>query len=121
MARILVVDDDKAMAEMLVQQLIVDGHEATASEGVDDALAVFGGRPFDLVVSDIQMPERDGFALLRELRERAPGVPVVLVTAFASDEVQHRVEREGAFAFLPKPFTIDQFLDTVSDAISRQH
>lgn len=118
MARILIVDDDKVMAEMLVQQLTTERLEATAANCVNDALALFDERPFEVVVADIQMRERDGFELLREIQQRAPEVPVVLITAFASDDVRTRADREGAFAFLAKPFTIDQLLDTVARALA---
>lgn len=117
MAQILIVDDDKVMAEMLVQQLAIDHHEAVATHDVETALLLVAERSFDVVVSDIQMHGQDGFSLLAEVQDRRPDLPVVLISAFASDDVRQRAQAEGAFAFLAKPFTVDQLLEAVAEAL----
>ncbi|MFO0583432.1 MAG: sigma-54 dependent transcriptional regulator [Anaeromyxobacter sp.] len=106
-SRILVVDDDPASREMLARVLAADGHAVTAAGDGNEALAALSRAGADLVVSDIRMPDLDGYGLADRMREQAPDVPLVLVTAFG--DVQGAVEaiRRGAYDYLSKPFDVD--------------
>ncbi len=106
MPRVLVVDDEAGMRDFLALLLEGEGFEvATAAEG-GEALRLFDERPADLVISDIRMPKMDGVALLADLRQRDPSVPVVLVTAYASAESAIQAMKLGAVDYIAKPFKV---------------
>jgi signal transduction histidine kinase/DNA-binding response OmpR family regulator len=103
--RILVVDDNPTNVQFLVDLLQMVGFEVQSAEGVTQALAAHAQRPFDLVITDLVMPDRDGFDLIRAIRSgtHAPHTPIIVASAsaFAGDQV--RSTAAGANAFVPKP------------------
>ncbi|HEY0986873.1 MAG TPA: sigma-54 dependent transcriptional regulator [Kofleriaceae bacterium] len=104
-ASILVIDDDPAVVEFLVEELAE--HYAAAGEtspraGIERAVA----GEFDIVISDVEMPELRGTALLAELLDRKPGQLVLMITAFGSIELAVQAVRAGACDFVTKPFTM---------------
>ncbi len=106
MPRVLVVDDEAGMRDFLALLLEGEGFEvATAADG-GEALRAFDERPADLVISDIRMPKMGGVALLSELRQRDPSLPVVLVTAYASAESAIQAMKLGAVDYITKPFKV---------------
>ncbi|HET6440690.1 MAG TPA: sigma-54 dependent transcriptional regulator [Anaeromyxobacter sp.] len=106
-SRILVVDDDPASRDLLRRVLATEGHEVVEAADGREALANLSRQPADLVVSDIRMPDLDGVQLLERMRELAPDVPVVLVTAFGDVEGAVEAIRRGAFDYLAKPYDVD--------------
>jgi DNA-binding NtrC family response regulator len=118
--RILVVDDDPAMREMLVCMLECSGYDAVSALDADDALFALQARPFAAVVCDLHMPRRDGFSLLRAVPWVRPGTPVVLMTSFGSAETRAEAERAGAGAYLSKPFSSARLLEAIAQARSRR-
>ena len=112
-ARILFVDDELPLRDVVKRLLARRGVEVTA---VGDALAaveVLRRESFDLVLTDFQMPDMDGFELLAHVREHYPDLPAVMMTGHAS--VQHAVQAMagGAVDYLPKPFAVDALADRV--------
>jgi two-component system, NtrC family, response regulator AtoC len=105
--RILVVDDDPASRELLRKVLATEGHQVVQAGDGREALAELQRQPADLVVSDIRMPDLDGVQLLERMREVAPDVPVILVTAFGDVEGAVEAIRRGAFDYLAKPYDVD--------------
>jgi two-component system response regulator FlrC len=105
---VLVVEDDPALREMLVELLREDGLQVCAVGGAGDALRAVRETQFDLILSDIQMPEMDGFELLDAVREVRPEARVILMTSFGSSAFASRAERGGALAYLSKPFSREQ-------------
>jgi CheY-like chemotaxis protein/anti-sigma regulatory factor (Ser/Thr protein kinase) len=103
--RILVVDDNPTNVQFLVDLLQMVGFEVHSATGVTQALAAHAQRPFDLVITDLVMPDRDGFDLIRAIRSgtHAPHTPIIVASAsaFAGDQV--RSTAAGANAFVPKP------------------
>jgi DNA-binding NtrC family response regulator len=118
--RILVVDDDPAMREMLVCMLECSGYDAVGATDADDALFALQAHPFAAVVCDLHMPRRDGFSLLRAVPWVRPGTPVVLMTSFGSAETRAEAERAGAGAYLSKPFSSARLLEAIAQARSRR-
>jgi DNA-binding NtrC family response regulator len=114
---ILVVDDDLATREMLVDLLREEGIDARSVSGVDEALEALRRRDFDAILSDIQMPAKDGFALLSEMRRLGSRVPVILMTSFGTKETTHEAVAAGAFDCLLKPFAREALLAAVSQAL----
>jgi DNA-binding NtrC family response regulator len=106
-ARILVIDDDAVACEFLQEALSRAGYEVeaftSAKEALHGDLAVF-----DLLMSDIRMPGIDGLQFLRQVHEKWPELPVILMTAYGSLETTMEALRLGAWDYISKPFSPDQ-------------
>jgi CheY-like chemotaxis protein len=108
--RILIVDDDRRMTRTLADIFSLSGYEVTEAESGADALEKVNTMTFDCVLSDIKMPEMDGVELHRRLREIQPGLPVVLMTAYAASELISRGLEEGVAGVFDKPLDINHLL-----------
>jgi DNA-binding NtrC family response regulator len=115
--RVLVVDDDRAVGTVLTGLLKQAGHDASYVSSAEDALARCASRPVDVVLTDLRMPTMDGMELLERLAERAPGVPVIMLTAHGTVETAVEAMKKGAADFLAKPPDRDEVLFTVGKAL----
>jgi two-component system response regulator AtoC len=115
--KILVVDDEVRLADALTVALEDLGYGAVASENATEALEVLARGGIDLVLTDLKLPGMDGRALLGEIRQRYPDIPVVLITAFASLRDAVEFIKEGAFDYIAKPFEIEDVAATVYRAL----
>jgi DNA-binding NtrC family response regulator len=115
---ILIVDDDLAVGTVLVALLAQAGQPAEHVASAEQALARLEARPFDLVLTDLQMPGMDGMALLREAARRWPGMPVVLLTAHGSIPVAVEAMKAGAADFALKPFDKKEIVHVVEKALA---
>ena len=111
--RILVVDDDPAMRHFIAEQLQSWDFEAAVAAGVDEALALLAAAAFDLILSDLQMPRRNGFELLDLVRRDYADTPVILVSSFPAPDTAKRALDAGAIAFLSKPFSLAMLRDAL--------
>jgi len=118
-ARVLVVDDKENMRRLFAR-ILGDAYVVTEAADGTQALALLAGREFDVVVTDIQMPGADGFAVLREVKQRAPDTQVVLVTAYASIPKAVEAIKEGAYDYLSKPFDPDEVALLVARALEQR-
>lgn len=117
--RILLAEDDAALRELLVEVLTGAGHRVTAVANGAEALARLNNPgTVDVVLTDVIMPGIGGEAVLAGARERAPGVPVIVMTAFGSIESAVRIVRSGAFDYVTKPVGTSELLQSVSRAVS---
>ena len=107
---ILIVVDDRRTSRTLGDSLHVSGHKAIEASSGMDALDKVRAMTFDCVLSDIKMPGMDGVELHRRLREMQPGLPVVLMTAYAADELIDRGLEDGVAGVLDKPLNINHLL-----------
>jgi two-component system response regulator HydG len=117
--RVLVVDDEREMAEMLADGLADRGYHAVPVSSGDQAKARLGEEPFDALVTDLRMPGVDGLALLAEARRASPDIPVIVMTAYGAIDSAIESMRRGASHYLTKPFKIEElalFLDRVIEA-----
>jgi two-component system response regulator FlrC len=112
--RILIVEDDSALAEALQDTLELAGYVVAWAPHGGAALERLGQEPFSLVLSDVHMQGMDGHALLRELRAAQPELPVLLMTAYATVEKAVQAMRDGAADYLVKPFEADVLVATVA-------
>ena len=118
--RILVVEDERKVASFIRQGLEEEGYAVdVAPDGATAVDLALGGTPYDLVVLDVMLPQRDGFAVLRELRAHRMGAPVLMLTA--RDRVPDRVTGLdlGADDYLTKPFVFEEFLARVRALLRR--
>ena len=112
---ILIVEDDHALREALLDTASLAGFAATGAADGRAALAALAHQPFDLVISDIQMEPIDGHRLLREIRSRYRDLPVVLMTAYESIQSAVSALRDGATDYLVKPFEAEVLVARIDD------
>jgi two-component system response regulator HydG len=108
--RILIVDDDRRMARTLQDILKVKGHLAEGVYSGPEAVDKINAGHFDCILTDIKMPEMNGVELYQDIKATQPGLPVVLMTAYATDKLVEDGLKEGAIATLTKPLDIDLLL-----------
>jgi two-component system, NtrC family, nitrogen regulation response regulator NtrX len=116
-AEILIVDDEPNTLASLARAFRLAGHEATVCDNAMRALELAKAQPFDLILSDVVMPGRDGLALLEDLKNSAVASPVVMMSGQAHVEMAVRATRLGALDFLEKPISTDRLLLTVENAL----
>lgn len=120
MARILVVDDTKNIRKMVELTLKQSGHEVETAVDGQEGLDKFGdGSTWDLVLVDQQMPKMEGRELVREARKRDSSTRLVMMTAFATNELASEIMQAGALDFLRKPFTTEVLRGAVAAALSQ--
>ncbi len=117
--RVLVVDDESSLRVTLAANLELEGFTVVEAEGAAQALARLEEGPFDLVISDIRMPGMHGVDLFRRIRGRWPGLPVVLMSAFAVEQLVDEAVQEGVFTVLRKPFDMEGVLALVKRAAAQ--
>jgi CheY-like chemotaxis protein len=113
--RILLVDDDPSATRLYRAMLVNDGHEVVVLDSGIDAVETAAREPFDLVLTDFNMPGIKGDVTLSLLRARLPDLPVVIMTSEPSPAVEKRAREAGAAAFLRKPCSAE----VLSRAIAR--
>jgi two-component system response regulator AtoC len=115
MSRILIVDDEPSVLFTLGELLGERGHETVKARSAEEALARVDG--VDLVLTDLEMGATSGLDLLRQLREREPALPVILLTAHGSERAAVAAMKSGAWDYLTKPFETDELMLTVDRAL----
>jgi DNA-binding response OmpR family regulator len=118
--RILVVDDDPSLTELLEMVLVDAGYQVKIATNGRDAVTQAVGEPPDLVVLDIVMPEMDGWETSEHLlsHERTSQIPIIFLTAKVNPADQLRGWYGGCFAYLTKPFDIQELLEKVEQALA---
>src|SRR5580765_7603274 len=106
-ARILVVDDERSMREMLAILLKREGHEVAVAENGQTAIELLNQRSFDLIVSDARMPDIDGLEVLRHARSVNPAIIAIMVTAYGSPDLLRGVAQLGVNDYVEKPFNTE--------------
>ena len=116
-ARVLFVDDLPELRRTMSRSLRALGHLVVEAEGARTALDAAQAQHFDVVLSDVMMPEVNGLELLRSLRERDPSLPVVLMSTLPTADIAHQAMASGAFAYLAKPVAPDLLRATIARAL----
>jgi two-component system response regulator PilR (NtrC family) len=118
--RILVVDDEQSMRELLAIMLRKDGFDVVAAESRTQAAAVLARGPVDMIVTDVKLPDGDGIEILRHVKAAAPETVVIVMTAYGSTETAVAALKLGAYDYLIKPFDVDELKIVVRNALERQ-
>ncbi|HWG21796.1 MAG TPA: sigma-54 dependent transcriptional regulator [Terracidiphilus sp.] len=116
-ANILIVDDEANTLASLSRAFRLAGHDAVVCDNAARALELARSQPFDLILSDVVMPRRDGLALLEDLKNAGVAAPVVMMSGQAHIEMAVRATRLGALDFLEKPLSTEKLLVTVENAL----
>ena len=119
-AHLLIVDDEANTLASLARAFRLAGHEATVCDNAAKALELAKAESFDLILSDVVMPNKDGLALLEDLKAQGVATPVVMMSGQAHIEMAVRATRLGALDFLEKPISTEKLLLTVENALRLQ-
>ncbi|HEY6937728.1 MAG TPA: sigma-54 dependent transcriptional regulator [Terriglobales bacterium] len=119
-AHLLIVDDEANTLASLARAFRLAGHEATVCDNAGKALELAKAQSFDLILSDVVMPNKDGLALLEDLKAQGVSAPVVMMSGQAHIEMAVRATKLGALDFLEKPISTEKLLLTVENALRLQ-
>jgi len=117
MTRVLIVDDDASTLASLSRAFRLAGYEAVVCDNATRAIAMLRVDRFDLVLSDVVMPGKDGLSMLADLRDAGIATPVIMISGQATVDMAVRATRLGAVDFLEKPISADKLLLTVENAL----
>ncbi|ADH85889.1 sigma-54-dependent transcriptional regulator [Desulfurivibrio alkaliphilus] len=118
--KILVVDDEQNMRVALYEALSRGGYEVKVAENGRMALEMVESEAPDLVVTDIRMPEMDGIAMLQQIQAVRPGLPVVIITGYATVETAVEAMKQGAVDYILKPFPVEVIEETIKKVMRQQ-
>src|SRR3989441_5386556 len=120
MSRVLIADDEPGLRQSLGLLLADAGYEVAAESDGKRALERALAEPFDLILSDVRMPEMDGLAFLRAYRARGGEALVIMMGAYGGEEAALAAMKEGAYDYIPKPFRPDEVVLTLRKAEERE-
>lgn len=119
MAKILVIDDERSIRNVIGELLEMEGYTVKTAENGVQGYEMIGAESFDLVISDIKMPEMDGIELLDKLVETHPDTTVVMISGHGSIDTAVECIKKGAFDYIEKPIDMNRILVTVKNALER--
>lgn len=118
--QVLIVDDDPGMRQMLTLLLRSKGYLPASVEGPTQAVKEFEARPYDAVLCDVRLGERDGLWVLDQLLQRVPDLTVVMMSAYGSEETAVEAMKRGAYDYISKPFRPDEVVLVLRKAEERE-
>lgn len=107
--RILVVDDDENIREMLEDFLNLEGHKTVLAKDGEEALKIFSEQDFDMVISDLGMPGMSGWEVNKQIKQKKPEIPVVIITGWGAQLSPEELKKNNVNGLLSKPFNLDKF------------
>src|SRR5688572_9268031 len=119
--KILIVDDEEVLRDVLDVVLRREGFDIVAAASGEEALSVLDGEEVDLVILDVMLPGISGIDTLRAIRISNPALPVIVITAFSSIDGAIEAMKQGAFHYIPKPFKNEEVVLTVNKALEQRH
>ena len=120
MVRIMIIEDDEEMRSLLKDFLEEEGLETDSVNNGADALGKLSKDHFDLILTDIRMPGLTGLDILPRIRRLKPKTPIIVMTAYGSDDVRRRSLERGATAYLEKPILLTQLRTLIREMVSRK-
>ncbi len=108
--RILVVDDDENIREILKDLLMMSGHQVSLSSNGEEALEIFFKQELDLIITDLGMPGISGWEVNRRIKENQPEKPVVIISGWGAQLSEDEVKASKVDFVIPKPFSLEQML-----------
>ena len=119
-ATVLVIDDEEIIREALEALLVMEGFRVVTAGSGGQGLEALASRPFDVVLLDLMLPDRNGLEILDEIRRLDDELPVIMITAYGTIENAVAATKQGAFHYFPKPFKNDDVLVVLRNAIERR-
>ena len=117
--KILVVDDEQIVLERC-RRVLGDRFEVRPVKSGEEALGVMSREVFSLLLLDIKMPGKDGMTLMREVKEKWPDIPVIIMSGYVTHETMEEVAKTDAATFLAKPFTPDELVQAVDQVLTKE-
>ncbi len=117
--RILIAEDEKNIGDLLVELLSQEGREITVVHDGLEAVRKLRKEPFDLLITDLMMPEINGMEVLRQAKKFHPQILAIIITGYASLETAIQAVKEGAYDYLRKPFRLDELKISVDNACEK--
>jgi DNA-binding NtrC family response regulator len=114
---ILVIDDEAEIREGLELLLKTEGYQVSMADTGQSGLSRLGEQPYDLLLLDVSLPDRNGIELLKDIRRQDPHLPIVLITAYGSIEMARAAFKSGAMDYITKPWSNDELLAQVAQAV----
>lgn len=118
--RVLVVDDEKIIRDLLTRSLEIAGCIVTTAEDGLEGLEKAESHIFDVVISDIKMPRMDGITMVREILDRKPKMPVLMITGYAEDDCVTEAKKLGVVDTIVKPFRNTAIINSINKALMRK-
>ncbi len=119
--KILIVDDSQELLDIMCEYLETCGYTVHMTTESKDALRLIAATGYDIIVSDIHMPEMDGLELMARIKNKHPGLPVVLITGYSVSEARKIAMEKGADAFVEKPFHMKEIIDVVANLLNNKN
>jgi DNA-binding NtrC family response regulator len=117
---VLVVDDEPGLRKMLEWELTHHGMTVETAENGAEGVQMASRKAFDVIISDVTMPEMDGLKLLQEIKRSAPQTAVIIATGFGAVETAVFAMQKGAFDFILKPYDLEHLLACVKKAVDQR-
>ena len=119
MPKILFIEDENRVAQLLKRGLEESGHSVTIAENVSNGLLTFENEPFDIIVSDVMLPDGSGFELCRTIRERNERIPILMLTALGTTDDKLEGFDSGADDYMVKPFDFRELEARINTLLKR--
>ena len=120
MGKVLVVDDERGMREFLTIMLQKEGYDVTSAGSGKEALEYIAQRAYDIVITDVRMPNITGVDVLKTVKECSPETVVIIVTAYASTETAVEAMKQGAYDYITKPFKVEEIKLIIRNALEKR-
>ncbi|MEM9078413.1 MAG: sigma-54 dependent transcriptional regulator [Bacteroidota bacterium] len=121
MPKILIIEDDTAFSQMLFRFLTKNDFEVTSTFTLKEAISQIKNTFFDIILSDVRLPEGDGISLLSTIKKESPQTQIIMMTGYAEVKTAVSAIRKGAFDYISKPFTPENILQIINDALNSQN
>ena len=118
--RLLVVDDERGMRDLLSTELGCQGYQVVAASNGQEALECMRGQKFDLVITDLMMPQMDGMSLLENIKNADSDLEVIMATGHGTIESAVTAMKNGAYDFILKPYNLDELNAKVEKALEKK-
>ena len=118
--KILVIDDEPVVLNSCRKVLEEDGFDVYLVPSADEALKAMKKEVFDLLLVDVKMPKHDGIYLMQKVKEKWPDVPIIVMSGYPTPDTITDGAKMGADAFIAKPFTPDELLETIRQVIQKE-
>ncbi len=118
--KILVVDDDPNILQVIKMRLVSGGYNVTTSDNAEKALSLAQQEPFDLMVLDLKLNEEDGISLMENIHQINPNIPVIILTAYGTIKSAVKAMKKGAYGYLTKPFEGHELLLQIDNCLEKK-
>ena len=116
--KILIIDDEAIVRISCKKCLLPEGYEVDSAENGIEGLRLVESNAYDLILTDLKMPDMDGIEFLAKIKETHPNEKVIMITGYSTTEHAEQAMRSGAYNYIEKPFTPETLVKAVKDALS---